>query len=274
MRALARPILLSLLLALPLAAQEQQQPPLAQQPDEARAATRYAADAWPAPGPRQAGLAVAELEVEGWERRSLEVDPERAEAVLTFAPAGHKRPAALLRLALAPHWKEARRALLLRLGAVQSKLEPEPGPWDVAFAARVEGQLQLLLAARGEATLALQRIGDGGQLEAIARAAEQLVLRAPKLVRDQPRPAPRLLAAQLGPPAEESGARPLRLEWDPAAPAGQHLRFEPPPGVGLLRGEDGTWHVQGAPPGPLRLVAWAASGELQSARLELQLDAR
>lgn len=289
MRALARLFVAVALLALPIAAQEQQQPPRQQQPaagPEAHlevTAARYGAEKWPAPGPRQAGLAVGQLEVEGWERRTLEVDPERAEAVLTFAASKQDRAGALLRLRLAPGAKAARRALLEQLGAVQRKLDPEPGPWDAAFAARVEGKLQLLLAVRGEVTLALQRINQGGELEPIARAAEQLVLSAPKLVREQVRPAPRLLRAELGPPADEfgaplrgdeTGARTLRLEWDRAGPAGRHLRFEAPEGVGLLQAEDGTWRVQGAAPGLLRLVAWAASDELQSARLELQLDAR
>lgn len=273
---------LALLGAVALAQEPPQQGPpqqgLPQASDPlARARDQYGPDSWPAPGPRQRALAVENLELAGWERRGLEVDPRRAEAVLTFAPRGAQAPAALVRLALHADAAAARRALLGRLGVVQAKLDPQPGPFEAQFVGReASGKLRLLLGVRGAATLLVQRIGPGGALEEVARAAEQVVLAAPLLRAEEPRPAPRLIAASVGPAPQdgalEGAARLLRLELDPGAPAADHLAFEGPPGVSVLRAADGSFLLYGAAPGPLALSAHACSRELQAARLELKLE--
>jgi hypothetical protein len=271
-RALAS-FFLGLVLAGPLAAQEppqQQGPPPAEDRLAAVRAT-YAPEGWRQSGARLRALDPGLLELAGWERRALEIDPRAAEATLTLAPAG-REPAALVRLALHPDAAAARRALLVRLGSVQAKLAPEPGALDAAFAAREGGKLRLFLGLRGDATVVVQRIGPGGALEAVARLAEQALLAAPLLRKTEARPTPRLLFAGLAPAPEEGAGLPLRLELDPAGPQAAHVAFEGPLGVSVVRAADGSFRVHGAAPGPLTLRALACSSALQAAPLELRLE--
>lgn len=275
-RALAS-LALTLTLAFAAPAQEQQGGPaqgaLAESRREQLART-YGLASWPAPAARLRGLEAGALEVQGWSRCSLTIDPRRAEAALTFSPAGGDEPTALVRLALHEDARAAREALLLRLGAVQTKLQPEAGPCDAAFAARdPAGKLRLLCAVLGDATLVVQRIGATGRgaLEELVRAAERLLLEAPRLAAGEARPAPRLLSARLERAPEGEGL-PLRLELDPAGPAARFVAFEGPSGVSAVRAADGGWFLHGAAPGPLRLRAWACSDALQAAELELALE--
>lgn len=267
----------ALALAVPAAAQgvPQQGPPPQQQAANdplARVREMYQPEAWPQPGPRLRGLAWGQLELARWERRTAELDPARAEVVLTFAPRQGAEPAALVRLSLHADPAAARLALQKRLGAVQTKLGPEAGALDVAFAGReASGKLRLLVGVRGDALLVVQRIGPGGALEELARAAEQVLLAAPTLAAREARPAPRLQLARLLPAEDPEQGLPLQLDLDPGAPAPAELAFEGPPGVSVVRLTDGSFRVYGAQPGALDLVAHACSTELQAADLTLKL---
>lgn len=287
MRRFTRTLFVVLTLAAPLAlatpAAAQQGPgqggPL-QGPDASRegldrAAARHGFADWAAPSAHRAGIDPTSIEVPGFVRAGLQVDPRRGRATVLYRGAsplaqGGDEPAGVIDVTLFETAKDARQSLLQRITTVTGALAAEPNLGDVAFAARDGLRATWVAFVRGNVT-AVARV-PGAKLDALAfaQAADAAVLAAATLTPGQPLPRPVIGGAW----AEDLRAGhpgTLHFERDPASPAPAWLAAESADGnAGVLQTETG-WQVYAARPSRITLTLHVCSAELQTATVEVEL---
>lgn len=262
-------LLLALALAAPAALA---QDPHAGAPADQRArldavARRYLAKSWPAPGPRVAGVELAQVgkRLPGFSVETT-VDPVRGEARLRFAPEG-EAVAVLATVRLFTEGAGARDALLASLAGLQRTIDrAELG--EVTYAGRVGDVPALVFAARGNVFVSVRAVDLEAPVDVtpVARALLALVGDGPPLAPGQPLPAPAVVDLRVLEGAARAGqsAR-LEVVSDPRGPAAAHLRFECEGDASIVTLPDGGLELVAPTAGSYTVRVWAASATLVAA---------
>lgn len=229
----------------------------------ARVAETYRMKEWPAAGPRRAGAPLLGVELDGWSRRVVRVDPRLAEGRVAFTGPGQAEVTLTLRVHAEA--SAARAALLARLAAAQGTLSRE-AVGEVAFGVREpKGRLQLLVGVRGNVGFELRATEAGAErtdaVEALALATDRALLEVPTVEARAPLPGPRVLAVRVA-PARAGAPAAVTLDVDPAGPAVEHVAFVcDDPGASVIQTKDG-WELLATRPGELQLAVFAVSKDL------------
>jgi len=259
--------LLALALAAPLAQAQQAGAPAEQRKRLDAVAQRYLAKSWPAPGPRVAGVALAQVgeRLPGWTVETT-VDPVRGEARLRLAPEGGP-VAVLATVRLFAEGAGARDALLASLAGLQATIDrAELG--EVTYAGRVGDVPALVFAARGNVFVSVRALDLEKPVDVLpaARALVALAGDGPALAPGQPLLAPAVVDLRVVEGAVRAGqsAR-LEVVSDPRGPAAAHLRFECEGDVSIVPLPDGGLELVAPTAGSYAVRVWATSATLVAA---------